>query len=58
MPLNHATRYRRRKKGSLGPRFVVETEVPEGYYGAVAMRGSGWRVVARWLPADYLAVGK
>ncbi|MEY9633415.1 4'-phosphopantetheinyl transferase [Bradyrhizobium japonicum] len=38
--------------------FVVQIEVPDGYYGAVAMRGSDWRVVARWLPARNLAAGK
>jgi 4'-phosphopantetheinyl transferase len=37
--------------------FVVETEVQDGYYGAVAMRGSDWRVIARWLPED-VVVGK
>jgi 4'-phosphopantetheinyl transferase len=36
--------------------FVVETEVPDGYYGAVAMRGSEWRVIARWLPVEDVAV--
>jgi 4'-phosphopantetheinyl transferase len=38
--------------------FVVETEVQDGYYGAVAMRGSDWRVIARWLPMADLALGK
>jgi 4'-phosphopantetheinyl transferase len=38
--------------------FVVETAVLEGYYGAVAMRGSDWRVMARWLPTQDLAGGK
>ena len=36
--------------------FVVETEVPDGYYGAVAMLGSEWRVIARWLPVEDVAV--
>jgi 4'-phosphopantetheinyl transferase len=40
-----------------GDWFVVETKVREGYYGAVAMRGSGWRVAARWEPAQGLARG-
>jgi 4'-phosphopantetheinyl transferase len=29
--------------------FVVETAVLDGYHGAVAMRGSDWRVIPRWL---------
>jgi 4'-phosphopantetheinyl transferase len=37
--------------------FVVETEAPGGYYGAVARRGSDWRVVARWLSAEDLVPG-
>jgi 4'-phosphopantetheinyl transferase len=38
--------------------FVAETEVQDGYYGAVAMRGSDWRVIARWLPVRDLVLGK
>jgi 4'-phosphopantetheinyl transferase len=38
--------------------FVVETEVQDGYYGAVAMRGSDWQVIARWLSVGDLALGK
>jgi 4'-phosphopantetheinyl transferase len=37
---------------------VVETEVLDGYYGAVAMRGSDWRVTARWLSAQDLTLEK
>ncbi|MGC2778025.1 MAG: 4'-phosphopantetheinyl transferase superfamily protein [Bradyrhizobium sp.] len=34
---------------------VVEAEVRDGYYGAVAMRGSAWQVAARWEdPLDLL----
>jgi 4'-phosphopantetheinyl transferase len=38
--------------------FVVETEVQDGYYGAVAMRGSDWRVIARWLRVADLTLGQ